>query len=114
MKETTRAAFTKRTPQLQHQRMSLSLRLVFLPTLALSGEILTPNSSLSRSLCYAYTHALFLCQIAPKRATRSTSSLLLAIALAFSLKSPVRFPCTSTRSATNTSLRTNSISSSVC
>ena len=67
MKETTRAAFTKRTPQFQHQRMSLSLRLVFPPTLALSGEILTPNISLSRSLCYAYTHALFLYQIAPKR-----------------------------------------------
>ena len=65
MKETTRVAFTKRTPQLQHQRMSLSLRLVFPPTLALSGEILTPNSSRSRSLCY--THALFLYQIAPKR-----------------------------------------------
>lgn len=67
MKETTRVAFTKRTLQFQHQRMSLSLRLVFLPTLALSGEILTPNISLSRSLCYAYTHALFLYQIAPKR-----------------------------------------------
>ena len=50
MKETTRAAFTKLTPQFQHQRMSLSLRLVFLPTLTLSGEILTPNSSLSLSL----------------------------------------------------------------
>ena len=51
MKETKRVAFTKRTLQFQHQRMSFPLLLVFL---ALYAHIFrgnsTPKSSLSLSL----------------------------------------------------------------
>lgn len=72
MKETTRVAFTKRTLQFQHQRMSLSLRLVFLPTLTFLGEILTPNSSLSLSLLHVNVCTLSL--PLHQSATHSTSS----------------------------------------
>ena len=65
MKETTRVAFTKLTLQFQHQRMSLSLRLVFLPTLTFLGEILTPNSSLALSATRKRMHSFS--AFAPKR-----------------------------------------------
>ena len=73
----------------------------------------TPKSSLSLSLSLlnvlnAFTLSLPNCN----KARRIPRHLILTIALAFSLKSPVHFPCTSTRSDSNTSLRTNSISSS--
>ena len=60
MKETKRVAFTKRTLQFQHQRMSFPLLLVFL---ALYAHIFrgnsTPKSSLSLSLSAKYSKRVY-------------------------------------------------------